>query len=310
MIFYRDIQMKSNLVLSMMLVFSCSHAFAAGKLVGQLGLVDGEVFLDAKPVQKNAKVFEGSVIEVKQGHATLLLGKGSVFNLGADSKIVVDQYLAKSDTQIEGADIDLKFGRTRALILNEGKEKKDIKIKVRAATMGVRGTEIFIDAPKEASKPIQFFTLEGRAEVTAHPGAPVVPVAQNQGVATSGAPAPAANSGNGANSKSGSGSSGGGASTGTVSTAQAGAAGSGTSAATMSMSDVKAELKKSGLDVVVAAIPASAVTTAANSPGSLSGTIGIGSLPPIQFDPIQDKATSTLSILPKFCNGTNPGLCN
>lgn len=169
---------------------------APGKAVGLIGLVEGEVTVDSKPVQKNAEVHEGSVIEVKKGHATVILGKGSVFNIAENSKMVVTQYAVKSETQGESGELDLKFGRTRALILNQGNEKKDIRIKSRAATMGVRGTEIYVDCPKDPAKPIQFFTLEGKAEVKAYPGAAPVPVAQNQGVSTSGvAPASSGNSG-------------------------------------------------------------------------------------------------------------------
>jgi hypothetical protein len=272
-------------------------AFAAsGKVVGQIGLVDGEVFVDAKAVQKNAPVHEGSVVEVKEGHATLLLGKGSVFNLAPNSKMVVTAYQPKTDTTAEGADLDLKFGRTRALIQTEGKEKKNIQIRARAATMGVRGTEIYIDAPKDAGKPLQFFTLEGKADVIAHPGAPVVALAQNQGVTATGvAPVKSPNSATRKNP---------------VGSAQkAGSAESGTTISKTTILELKADLKKEGLERSSSQVPALNSASAVSAPGSLSGIVGIGSLSPFHFDPLQDKKFLSVFVRPKFCNAVN-GVCN
>ncbi len=269
----------------------CPAAYAnLGRVVGQLGLVEGEVLVDSKVVKKNASVREGSIVEVKNGRATLLLGKGSVFNLAKDSKMVVTQFGVKPETGEESADLDLNFGRTRALILNQGSEKKDIKIRARAATMGVRGTEIFIDAPKDTNRPIQFFTLEGKAEVMAHAGAAPVAINQNQGVSATGQNNPAGSGPGGV---------------GAPGDRPAGNANEAT-ATTLTATEVKEEIRSAGLEAGATQIPPPVVTTAA--PGTLSGQLGIGSLPPIRFDPIQDRF-SPLSIRPRFCNATD-GTCN
>ena len=283
--------MKTSTVLVLLLTFSAVAYAGVGKIVGQLGLVEGEVLVDGKEVKKNASVREGSVIEVKNGHATLLLGRGSVFNLAKDTRMVITQFGVSPENGQEVADVDLNFGRTRALILNQGTEKKDIKIRARAATMGVRGTEIYIDAPRDQTVPVQFFTLEGKAEVLAHPGAVAVPVNQNQGVAASGAPA-VPSGGAGTNSK-------------TASDRQRSGSNE-TTAATLTVSEVKAELRKSGLETGSTQVPPPVVTTTA--PGTLSGQLGIGALPPIRFDPIQDRF-SPLSVQPRFCNASS-GVCN
>ncbi len=162
---------------------SAANAMAGATVVGQVGLVQGEVYLNSKAIHTGAALVEGSVIETKEGKATLILGKGSVFHVGPDSKMVVNQYDVKPSE--EKGELELKFGRTRALILNQGNEKRDLKIKARAATMGVRGTEVFVDVPKDANRPAQFFTVEGSAVVQT--GAQTHTVNQNQGVASSGA---------------------------------------------------------------------------------------------------------------------------
>ena len=272
--------MKLILSLFLFASFSTSAFASLGKVVGQLGLVEGDVLVDAKAVKKNASVREGSVIEVKKGRATLLLGQGTVFNLASDSRMVVTQFGVKPGTGDEEGDLNLNFGRTRALILNQAGERKEIKIRARAATMGVRGTEIFINAPKDSNESIQFFTLEGKADVMAHPGAPLVPVNQNQGVSAKGGE-PSAVDGSKAGSNE-------------------------AIASTVPLSEIKAELKREKLDSVNIQIPPPLVTTAA--PGTLSGQLGIGSLPPIRFDPIQDRFLP-LSIQPRFCSATT-GTCN
>lgn len=180
-----------NLILILLVIGIQNSAYAANsalnKIVGKLGLVRGEVLLNDREVKSGADVREGATIEVKNGQATLLLGQGSVIHLASESKMVVTQF-GVSPAGEEGGNLDLKFGRTRALILNQGSEKKDIKIKARSATMGVRGTEIFINAPRESSKPVEFFTLEGKAVVqSAGESAPTV-VNQNQGVLAAGGP--------------------------------------------------------------------------------------------------------------------------
>jgi hypothetical protein len=290
-------------------LISATSWAATNKVVGQLGLVQGEVFVDSKAVQKSAVVYEGSVVEVKKGRATLILGKGSVFNLAADSKMVVNQYIAKTDTTQEGAELDLKFGRTRALILNQGAEKKDIKIKARAATMGVRGTEIFINAPRDSAKPIQFFTLEGKAVVNAHPGAPFVAVAQNEGVSTSGvAPTTSANAKGTTTDNANSGKKEAPAAA-PIATAQAGSAVSDTKVVSMNVAEVNAEIKKAELDnpkTLIAKLPDPLSKDPAGFPPI--GDPG-NPLPRIIFDPIQDKATVPLMIRPKFCNAAATGSC-
>lgn len=261
---------------------------ALGKVVGQVGMVEGDVSVDNNPVKKSAQVREGSVVEVKRGKATLILGKGNVFYLGADSKMVVNAFgvapaAAQGAQPQEAGELDLKFGRTRALIMNTSNEKKDLKIKARAATMGVRGTEIFIDAPKDTSAPINFFTLEGKADVKTNDIAPPVPVAQNQGVSTQGAPA----AGNGGTGGAGN------------------APPPPPAPPTMSMTEVKNEIKATGLDSKPINTPQDMRRQVTQQ--YMSDQFGMGALPPIVLDPLQDRFTP-IRVNPRFCDATT-GVC-
>ena len=304
--------MKTMLFLSVLFPVQTFAQASAGKVVGQLGLVDGVVLVDSKPVQKNAQVREGSIIEVKKNaHATVIMGKGSVFNIGEDSKVVVNQYNLKTDTQPENGELDLKFGKTRALIFNPGNEKKDIRIKARAATMGVRGTEIYVDSPKDPAKPLQFFTLEGKAEVRAFNGAVPVPVPQNQGVSTSGVGQPAS-SGSGSKDTAKSGTTATQASSAVVNST-AGQSKGDVVASSVSVAEVKAEIAKSGMDPAPAVPAALAAPAQSNNPSraapvGIADTTTMAPLPPPPLDPVLDRA-SALTLRPRFCNATT-GVCN
>jgi hypothetical protein len=138
---------------------------------------------------------------VKEGQATLLLGKGSVIHLASNSKMLVNEYGVSATGSEKGA-LELKFGRTRALILNQTGDQKDIRIKARAATMGVRGTQIFMDVPAKADAPIVMATLEGKASVDLPGSAAPRMINQGEGISTSGA-APSGSSGGSSGGASG-----------------------------------------------------------------------------------------------------------
>jgi hypothetical protein len=273
-----DFGMKK--ILLSLLVLNSTVVFAdSERRVGKLAYLEGTVLLDSHPATNNANVREGSTIEVKEGKATLLLGKGTVFHLAANTTMVVNEFgvkpVAAGKVAEETGTLDLKFGRTRALILNEGNEKKDVKIKARAATMGVRGTEIFISAPQDQSKPVQFFTLEGKAEVKAFDqGTPVV-LTQNQGIATHSGATP--NSGT-------------------------------TSAPTMTVEEVKTEIKSIGLDAPPPVHLADNGSKSTNAGPGLSDQFNAGSVPPVVLDPVQDRLNQ-VQITPHFCSAKNASAC-
>lgn len=289
--------MKLQMTVLVLVVASATcFQLAQANPVGQVGLVEGEVYVDQARIKKGAPVREGSIVEVKKGKATLILGKGNVFHLSSDSRMVVSKFDAKPDTKEESAQLDLKFGRTRALILNNGNEKKDFKIKARAATMGVRGTEIFIDAPRDTSRPINFFTLEGRADLKTNDVAPPVAVNQNQGVSTQ---ATASNGSQGAGDGKAAGAGG-------APGQSSGPAPAAVAPPTMSLAEVKTEIKSQGMAPAVINTPQDMRRQVTQQ--YMTDQFGMGALPPLVLDPLQDRFTP-VRVQPRFCNATT-GVCN
>lgn len=155
---------KNLILLSLSLaIFPVFAMENSEKSVGRLASVTGEVWLNDQPGKPGMKVSEGSRIRTKQGKCTLLLGASSVIHLDVETEFVVKEYHIQGKEENE-AEFDLKFGRTRALIRNTGKKKK-FRFQSRSATMGVRGTHVFIETPKNVETPQTFLTIEGDASV-------------------------------------------------------------------------------------------------------------------------------------------------
>lgn len=259
--------------------FAFGEPAPGAKVVGRIGLVSGSVLVDSVKVKTGAQVKVGSLIEVLgDSKATLILGKGSVFQIGADSRMVVGEYGITSE-QEELANLDLKFGKTRALILNQG-PRRELKIRTRAATMGVRGTEIFVDSPKDLKEPLQFMTIEGQADVRIGESNAPIPLPQNQSIRTSGnGDSPGASS---------------------------------DAPVQVSQGQIKTTLSEGGLPPPPppsqeggGALPPPPPGASRGMVGGLSDGFSIGSSAPVTLDPVQDRVYRP-RIVPQFCNANYP----
>ena len=158
--------------------FFCGTVFARtnlkiGPFVGTLAFVKGEVLVDDEPANNGQKLIKGAVVETKAGTCTIMLGKESVFHLTQNSKMEVKNF----ETDPNGdhkADIKFKYGKTRALIKNRGKRKKNFRIQTSRAVMGVRGTHFLAEIPKDSSAVETVTVVDGEVdyEFTKAPGNP------------------------------------------------------------------------------------------------------------------------------------------
>ncbi|MBU6153940.1 MAG: FecR domain-containing protein [Bdellovibrionales bacterium] len=270
-------------IIAVIIDSSFAQSVQGAKVVGQIGLVSGTVLVDSARVRTGASVKVGSVIEVRgDSKATLILGKGSVFQIGSGSRMLVGEYGITPDRE-EMANLDLKFGKTRALILNQG-PKRELKIRTRAATMGVRGTEVFVDSPKDSTKPVQFMTIEGIADVTLGEASAPIPLPQNQALKTEG-----------------------------VGGAQGGPQ---ESPRSITPNEIKSVLNEGGLPPPppVSGSVGGGPTSPPPPPGASRGMIGglsdgfsLGPNVPVNLDPLQDRIYRPV-VIPQFCNA-NSGIC-
>ena len=143
---------------------TCPVFAAGGAAVGHLTRVLGDVLVNSAPTKNGAPVAMGDTIETQGGKASLLLGKATVIHLDSNSKLTVTQFVVDTGS-VETTTLDLPFGKTRALVRSKG-IRKDFKIRSRTAVMGVRGTHVYIDSPKDTSLPQKFVTFDGVADVS------------------------------------------------------------------------------------------------------------------------------------------------
>ena len=166
--------------------FFCSVDLIAAPRAVLLAKVKGEVLVEGKPARPGQGVQPTSVVITKKGSCTILMGKNSVVNLGEESELKITKFF--EDQSSEDAEVDLKYGQTRALVRPTDGNQRRFKVRTKSATMGVRGTHIFVNAPKDESSPATFATLEGKASlqlpVVSSSGAPqgtqTVEISENQ----------------------------------------------------------------------------------------------------------------------------------
>ncbi len=172
--------MNSKLLIAVWIMALQGLAVADGK-IGNLAAVQGVVLLDGVPGKNGMPLTDKSNIKTKAGTCTLLFGTDVIVHLDKNSNFSVEGYKAQAGKTEMG--MKLRFGRLRALAANRKDTDKDIKIKTRTAVMGIRGTHIYIDSPRNPKMPENFLTIEGVAEVQLNnqpaPKGPEQTLAQN-----------------------------------------------------------------------------------------------------------------------------------
>jgi len=148
-----------NLVLASLLVLV--PQLASAQSIGVLAFVKGDVKIDNASAKDGDSVKRNSSIVVAKGSCSLLIGEDTIVHLDSNSTLNVNKYMSGEGS--ENIDLDLEFGRVKALIGKKRAREKRFKIKTRSSVMGVRGTQIYIDSPKDLSSPATFLTAEGTA---------------------------------------------------------------------------------------------------------------------------------------------------
>ena len=192
-------------VLGVLLLGGAAQAQTAKESRGNVGVLttfSGSVFLNGKPVTGGSVLAIKDVIETKEGgRCTILLGRDAIVQIGSLSKMELTEIEVEKRRTL----LSLSHGTTRALVKTERPgstlPRREFKVRARAATMGVRGTQIYIDSPMDPNLPQRFSTFEGQAVVELPVAVDLVgadgavqktreiPIAEGQGIETlAGAP--------------------------------------------------------------------------------------------------------------------------
>ena len=176
--------------ISLLTAWSVSADQGVGKIVSATGQVMARVekkdlgrkgIPQVRALKSGDSVFREDVINTgSEGSVKILFSDQSIMDLGPSSLFKVDQFESGPDPKKRKVEMSLAYGRVRAAINQKVGSEGKFKIKTRAATMGVRGTEFYVMsdilssvAGKEskgevaASAPkTQVLVTEGKVEVT------------------------------------------------------------------------------------------------------------------------------------------------
>jgi hypothetical protein len=165
-----------------LILLSALTALPAHAATGRLGLLSGDVLVNQKKAAEGQEIRTGDFIDTQSGKCALLMPGKGVAHLAPGTKLKV--------SESEGVpQVNMLQGKTRVLISGAEKTQGASKFRIRttSATMGVRGTEVYVSQPP-GDAPAQFVTVEGVADVQTPTGP--VSLGANQSVQTgSGAPA-------------------------------------------------------------------------------------------------------------------------
>ena len=123
------------------------------------GGVNQVVDASGKAVTGSGSILEpGSVIKTgANSFVQLKYPDGSKLSIGANSQLTTETGTKAVQS------VALKFGKVHALIHKEATQDLHFKIKTRTATMGVRGTQFFVDESKDGK--VSTHVIDGRVDV-------------------------------------------------------------------------------------------------------------------------------------------------
>lgn len=189
--------MKSSLIVCSLLLGSVPFSFSAvtkaePKQLATFTQIDGKTQLFTNPsktayAEKSLKkgtmaFFEGDYYLIQDAKVSDQIPRGSIVRTlpNAHARIVYengDQFYVGPGTSYrvtwnDKTDLDtsvqLLYGRLRGVIAKEG-PRKEIRLRTKAATLGVRGTDFFV-ADSDAKNETEITVLRGAVEVTPNSG--------------------------------------------------------------------------------------------------------------------------------------------
>lgn len=126
-------------------------------------LYEGQ-YWKSQRAQFGDKIATGSIVHTgTNGKLRMILPNSDVINVGPSSSVKVGVEQDKTGAT-KAVEVDVIYGKLRAVAQKEEKEKKNFKVKTTAAVMGVRGTD-FMASFNPAEGQIQLSVLRGEVEL-------------------------------------------------------------------------------------------------------------------------------------------------
>jgi len=146
----------SNIALAQQLFGSAPSRLADGRSIYRL---TGSVTVDGKPADLMTRIVPGSTVETGRDSEVIFAVGDNAFIMRANSRMVIEQ--SKADTSVV-AGLNLLAGRLLSVF---GKKKEPIQMRTRIASIGIRGTGVYLEAEPEQT---YFCTCYGVADVASN----------------------------------------------------------------------------------------------------------------------------------------------
>jgi hypothetical protein len=138
-------------------------SFSSFALEGEVAFVKGTATLADKPLDTlkvKDKISSGSTLKTgKNSFIRVRFPGGLVFQLGSESELLMNV------PEISGSSLELKRGDLLTYLKPDGKKAERLKIKSPSATMGVRGTVLWVTS--RPTQPEVLCTCEGEVKMSA-----------------------------------------------------------------------------------------------------------------------------------------------
>jgi len=149
------------------LFFLALPARAGGRLVtvvGKVLITSTSATQPPKDAQSGDVVTDGSILVTSSdGAAKLLLDDGTIVDIAKSTSFKVEK-VALKNLDDRDVDLELSYGKVRTLVNKPLRGAGRFRIRTKTAVLGVRGTELLVEASDTGSQPTKLTVVHGQVE--------------------------------------------------------------------------------------------------------------------------------------------------
>ena len=133
-------------------VFDPKTSTLVPKYIGKIIAITGKISVEDQELKKGSKIYKNDIVKTfDKSYVVIELIDLSKMTLGPNSEFKVENwsYRTKEDRE---ADFVIMKGQLRALVISKSKKDDQLKVKTTNASLGIRGTELMVNAIKTKNK--------------------------------------------------------------------------------------------------------------------------------------------------------------
>ena len=163
--------MMISRILLMVLGFSlllCTPVYAASHVVGKVLYTTGDAWIERngekQDIENGFQLLGSDIIETgERGRVKLQMVDGSKVYIGSKSRLGLSKYTMRGKNLFQ-ASLNMLWGKARFFVNKLVARDASFRIRTSTAVLGVRGTSIFVQVPKDGSS-VSYTLITGYADV-------------------------------------------------------------------------------------------------------------------------------------------------